>query len=136
MATTSERLIVRSDSNKGNAPVAAGDKIPGGTLCFSNAAGYATHVIDGGANKLLGVAHETGDNTGGANGDLNVDFWRESQFQFPVSGGVTQADIGKKVYAVDNDTLSLTATNQVYVGTITEIVSATDVMVSLDPNAV
>ena len=134
MATTTERKIVRSDSDKGSCPVAAATKVPGGTLAFFNTSGYATNVIANGANKLLGVAHNTADNSGGANGDETVEYWRRGQFEFAIAAA-TQADIGKKVYAVDNDTVSKTSTNQTYVGTISEVVSATRVMVDLDPLA-
>ncbi|MEO1528076.1 MAG: hypothetical protein AAFX06_21810 [Planctomycetota bacterium] len=134
MATTEERLIVREDSNKGSAPVAAGVKIPGGTLVFAIAAGFATNVVNAGANTLLGVAHNTADNAGGANGDEIIEFWRREKFQFTLAG-VTQADLNKKVYAIDNDTLTLTAANHTYVGTIAEIVDGNTVMVDLDPLA-
>ena len=134
MATTTERKITRSDSDKGSAPVAASDKIPGGTLVFSSATGYAESGIAAGVNKLLGVAHNTADNSSGSDGDETSEFWRRGQFEFAIAA-VTQADVNKKVYAVDNDTVSLTSTNQTYVGTISEIVSATKVMVDLDPLA-
>lgn len=136
MARTTERRVVRSDADKGSCPAAAGKVLPGGTLCFATAGGFATDVIAAGANKFLGVLYRTTDNSGGANGDASAEYERIGQFEFPVAGGVTQADVGAKVYAVDNDTLSKTATNQTYVGTIGEVVDSENVMVDLDPQAV
>lgn len=134
MATTTERKITRADSDKGSCPVAASTKVPGGTLVFFNTSGYAINAIAAGANKLLGVSYTTADNSGGANGDLTVEYWRRGQFEFAIAAA-TQADVGKRVYAVDNDTVSKTSTNQTYVGTISEVLSATSVMVDLDPLA-
>lgn len=136
MATVLDRKVTRRGKlgGLGNAPVAASILLPHGTMVFRDASGYATNIIAAGANPFLGVAHERFDNSDGANGDLDAEYWIEGRFEMGGSG-FTQADIGKKVYAVDNNTLSLTATSQTYVGTITEFNSATSVEVQIDTQA-
>ena len=131
MSTTTERQIVRGDADRGTAPVAATKKIPGGTLVFADSNGYATDVAGG--NKFLGVADDTADNTGGANGDVSCEYFRQGQFEFPLAS-VAQADLGVKAYASDNDTLTKTPTSNSLVGTISEVLTD-KVMVDLDPQA-
>lgn len=131
MATTSEQQISRRDRDKCAFPVVTGVKIPAGTMFFITTAGFATNVIAAGANIFGGVAYKTADNTSGASGDVWVEGYREGLFRMAASG-LAQTNVPDKVYAVDNNTLSLTSTNQTYVGTIAEYVSATECIFDAD----
>ncbi|QEF98156.1 hypothetical protein Mal15_22040 [Stieleria maiorica] len=131
MATTTSKKIERADSNKGFIPVAATIKLPQASLVFRDANGYGTNVINSGANPFVGVAETEADNTNGANGDINAELFQEGKFPV-IMAGLTQADVGKKAYATDNDTASLTSTSRTYIGTIAEVVSATKAFVQID----
>lgn len=114
-------------------PVLAGIVIPHGRAVFIDAStGLATNTSNAGANKFAGISHERIDNSDGANGDLDCEYWIRDRFEL-VGSGFAQADVGKKVYLPDNgDTLTKTSTNASLVGTISEFVSATVVEVDID----
>lgn len=134
MATTKERKQVRSGydpGNKGYAPINPNRLLPGGTLAFADSSGLATDETDGGSNRFLGVTNNTAD---ASEGDEGVDYARDGAHLFAVSGGVTQADLAKPVYAVDNDTLSKNSSAGPFVGSIAEVVDANFVMISINPN--
>lgn len=133
MATTVDKKITRADSTKGFAPVTAEKIHPQNGLVFRDSGGFATDIIAAGANPFLGVAQTRADNTGGADGDINVELWQEGKFLLDFTGStLTQADIGKKVYATDNNVCHLTSTSRTYIGTLAEFVSATTAFVQLD----
>ena len=71
------------------------------------------------------------DNSGGGNGAIDATTYERASVHLPGTG-FTQADVGKKAYAVDNYTVSITSTNNTYIGTIVRVVSATEVVVALD----
>tara|TARA_A100001391_G_scaffold192762_1_gene167294 strand:- start:642 stop:1055 length:414 start_codon:yes stop_codon:yes gene_type:complete len=129
-ATTEDQPITRSDANKGFAPVGAAKTLPHGTMCFADSSGNA--VPEAGGNQFLGVVEPRADNSGGAAGDIDVEYNRTGQFQL-TGAGFAAADLGKAVYATDNNTVSKTAADNSRVGTISEVISATQVMVDLDP---
>jgi len=132
MATTTNARIVRSDSDKGHAAVAASTKIPQNGLVFRNSAGYAVNIVASGANPLLGLAQKEADNSAGAAGDINVELWTEGVFTLGFAGAsLTIADVGKKCFATDNDTLSITGTSRTPVGVIREVLSATSARVAI-----
>ena len=128
MASTEPIRITRGPASVGAVPVKAGENVPTGTLVFVDG-GYA--VPDAGGNAFAGVAEPGFDNTGGGDGDETVETVREGQFVFKGTG-FTQADVQKKAYAVDNDTVSKTATGNSYIGTITEFIDSEHVLVSID----
>jgi len=133
VATTTDKKITRADSNKGSAPVAASKLLPQNGMVFRDASGYATDIIAAGANPFLGIAECKADNSSGANGAIDVELWQEGKFLLGFTGStLTQADIGKKVYATDNDVCHLTSTSRTYIGTLAEFVSATSAFVQLD----
>ncbi|MEM6979643.1 MAG: hypothetical protein AAF539_08220, partial [Planctomycetota bacterium] len=83
MATTEDQPITRADADKGFAPVGNGETLPHGTLCFGDADGMA--VATAGGNKLLGVVEPRADNSGGADGDVDVEYNRLGQFEFDIA---------------------------------------------------
>ena len=109
-----------------------------GTLASLDADGYLKKASDTAGEKFVGVVFETVDNSTGSDGDASARVWQTGTFEFAFSGTATQADVGKAVYAVDNNTVALaaTTTNDVPVGFITEFVSASKVRVAITPHAV
>ena len=107
-------------------------KVIKGTLINFNTSGYAQKASDTASEVFAGVAMETVDNSAGNAGDKSARIWREGIFSF-VASSATQAWVGQKVYAVDNQTVALaaTTTNDVLVGTVVGFVSATEVRVKI-----
>jgi hypothetical protein len=96
-----------------------------------NTSGYAKKAADTASEVFAGVAVETVDNSAGAAGDKVVRVWRRGVSSMACSGA-TQAWVGQKVYAVDDNVVALaaTTTNDVLVGTVVGFVSATEVRVA------
>lgn len=97
-------------SGFGAVPVAASIKIWEGALVFLLATGYASDTPTATA-LCLGVAPETVDNSTGSAGDLNISPKRGTYAMVNSAGGdaLAAADIGKRVYAVDDQTVAKTS---------------------------
>ena len=136
-AVTAEQLITqKGQGTKGTGGVDASTTIYGGSICFIDASsGYIEDDTNSGANFLAGIAVKTYDNSSGSAGDVQAEFWDTGKFLLTGSG-LAVTDVGSKVYASDNYTITTTSTNNTYIGTIVEFVSATQVYVLLDPQAV
>lgn len=107
-----------------------------GTLVSRDADGYARPATDTAGTKFLGVATEkVVPAVGDADGANKITLAVEGVFEFNAAG-MTQADVGKRVNVSDDNTVTLTGTNTIKVGTIMEVVSATRVKVKIDPHAV
>lgn len=117
--------------------VAASTLLYGGGLVHLNAGGFAKKASDTAGEKFVGMAQENADNSAGANGDKDVLVYADGVIDLAFSGTATQATVGQKVYAVDDNTVALaaTTTNDVLVGTVVEFISASKVRVSLTPDA-
>lgn len=91
-------------------PVAAGAVIHAGALVVANAAGYGAPGSTANNLTYLGRADEHVDNTGGADGAKTVIVRRGVAFRWANSGTdpVTQAELGKAVYIVDDETVAKT----------------------------
>lgn len=114
-------------------PVKANVKIYKGALLMIDSDGYLTLAASDATAVFAGVAYEAKDNTGGANGDVSCRVLQDSkQHQLP-GAGFTQADVGKLVYATDDEIVALTQAvgDEVAVGKIDEFISATKVGVIL-----
>ncbi len=112
-------------------PVMAALVIFKGAIVKSNATGFLAPASAELNAKMAGIAYEKADNSNGASGDIECKLLREGCFELAGSG-FTQADIGKEVYASDDQTVSTTqATNEIAVGKIAQVVSATKVLVDI-----
>jgi len=91
-------------------PVAASAVIDAGKIVVANAAGYAAPGSTATTLTYLGRAEEAKDNTGGANGDLDILVRRKKAFKFKneATDLVVQADLGKTCYIVDDETVAKT----------------------------
>lgn len=109
-ALTADRNTPKKESKLLGFQVAANAKIFAGALVAANATGFA--VPGGVATTLtaLGRAESYVDNTGGADGAKTVQVARQESFKFVNHGAdlVTQADIGKSCYIVDDQTVAKT----------------------------
>lgn len=110
MALTADRNTPHQDAEVIAVPVAANAKIFAGGIVAANAAGYATKGATATTLTYLGRAEEAVDNTGGADGAKTIRVRRGKAFKWKNSAGdaVTQAELGKTCYIVDDDTVSKT----------------------------
>lgn len=116
---------------------AAAVRLYEGTLISLNTSGYATNASDTANEKFVGVARKEVDNSAGAAGDKDVLVWASGVVEVAAGWSAAQGDVGKQVYASDNQTVNLAAnlTNDVLVGRIVEVVSASKVRVAITPDA-
>lgn len=90
-------------------PVAAGAKIFAGSQVTLTAVGFARNGQQGGT-RVVGMAQESVDNTGGLDGVKTVSV-RRGIFLFLNSAGadlITRAHIGNDCFLVDDETVALT----------------------------
>lgn len=108
MALTADKNTPMKDGELIAVPIAANVKIFAGALVAANATGYATPGATATTLTYLGRAEEYVDNTGGADGAKTVMVRRGRAFKFANSAGdaVTQAELGKTCYIVDDETVS------------------------------
>lgn len=117
------------------APVAVAN-IHSGALCKYNAAGFLAPCSAEASTVFAGVAFESCDNSAGSAGDVVCRVKKEGAF-LVAGSGFTQADLGKEVFASDDNTVSTTqGSNEQSVGHIVEFVSATQVRVKIDKAAI
>lgn len=98
-------------------PVASGAHLYPGALACANATGYATPGAVATTLTALGVVEEDADNTLGADGAIKAKI-RRGAFLFENDGTnpVTQADLFKNVYIVDDQTVSTLSTGRSVAG--------------------
>ena len=110
MALTEDRNTPMQDGELIAVPVATTKKIFAGSLVAANASGYATPGAVATTLTYLGRAEEQVDNTTGANGDKTVNVRRKKAFKWKNHGAdlVTQAELGKVCYIVDDETVAKT----------------------------
>lgn len=108
-ALTADRNTPKMSAEQIGVPMAA-VKIFAGSLVAANASGYATPGATATTLTYLGRAAETVDNTGGAVGAKIIRVDRKEAYKFANLGAdlVTQADLGKSCYIVDDQTVAKT----------------------------
>ena len=130
-ALTANKEVAEKNRRLLSSPVAVAS-IFKGAIVKINAAGYLAPMAAEAGASMAGVAYEACDNSGGSAGDLECKALREGVFEF-VSSGLTQADLGSTVYASDDQTVSTTqGANEVAVGKISEVISATACAVDIE----
>jgi len=105
--TDDKRTIWRNGSALAVA-VAANAVIYQGAMVQRNAAGYAVPATATAANVMMGIADSTVDNTGGANGDIDVALTR-NRIVLLVNDGTNPVTIAHRMldcYVVDDQTVS------------------------------
>jgi len=119
----------------GEGPVAAAKTLYGGALVCVNAAGYLTPGDDAANLVLAGVSHDRYDNSAGANGDIDGVVERDGLHLMNMETAITQANVGDRVYIVDDQTVDLVAnvTNNVFAGVIAEYLTTTMAYIDITP---
>lgn len=108
-------------------------KIYLGAMCKINATGFLAPCSAEAGAVFAGIARSNVDMTGETSGDFEALVETRDSF-YVAAAGLTVADIGKKVYAADDNLVQLAAgTNLQLVGKIIEVVSATQCLVQPNP---
>jgi len=136
---SADRQYQRKEGELVNYKMIAADIIYKGTMVTTPVgeatnSGYAKPGTNELLSRFLGVSVEKMDNSAGAIGVKSVRVWTSGSFEFVFSGTATQADVGKRVYIVDDQTVAfegLTTAFMVEAGTIVEYISATVVRVEI-----
>ena len=110
---TNRVFEVNNDSNA--VALAAGTKVFQGSLIGKTATGYGRALEAG--DTAMGFANDNVDNTDGTDGEKIVEVKSMGKVSLFISG-LTIADIGKDVYASDDNTFTLTSTDNSKVGKI------------------
>lgn len=126
-ADTLRTFETQEDTNA--LPVASKAKIFGGALVGRTEDGYARALQAGDA--AVGFAKDAVDNTDGEDGDTTVEVKARGKVSLFVSG-LTVADVGKNVYASDDNTFTLTETDNSLVGKIVRFEKADYAIVAFD----
>ena len=127
LATDSNRIYELGDINQ--VPVKGSSIIYQGAAVGGHSSGYARSIANG--DKFLGFADEHIDNSGGGDGLKTVRVRKRGAILLDISG-VALGDIGKSVYATDDNTFTLSDTNAVYIGQISRIDSNGVALVEFD----
>lgn len=138
MAVTAARKTAERDCKQISVPVEEDAVIYKGSMVALNAAGYAVPVTESTALNSAGMAEESVDNTGGADGDVRVTI-RYGCFKWTngdATDAIVRADIGNNAYGVDNSTVSDVSTSRSIVGTIVDIDDDGGIWVLMSPDSV
>lgn len=114
--------------DKLNLPAIAADIIYQGAAVGDNASGYMRPLVSG--DPFRGFAQIKVDNSAGAAGDKDVELMQRGLVTLPISG-VALTDVGRPVYASDDDTFVLTGLGS-YVGKVYAYVSSGFAIVEFD----
>lgn len=133
-ALTKDRKLERMDGVQAAFPVKAGSTIYGGALVAVDATGYLVRGSDTAGLVFQGIAMDRYDNALGQSGDLVAIVQRRGLVLCKIAAAV-QADVGKNVFLLDDQTVSLTAgaTHKIICGVIAAIADGTTVWVDIEP---
>ena len=109
---------------------AADEHIYKGAFISFETTGYAAPLTAG--ELFAGIAYEECDNSAGFNGDKSVRCYTQGDFKLSLSGA-TLADIGKAVYASDDATLTLTSTDNTFIGHVIDVPSSGTIILRIQP---
>lgn len=110
-------------------PVIATDIIYEGAAVGDNGSGYARPLVAG--DPFLGFAKNQADNSTGSAGDINVHVQQEGKIQLAINA-LAITDVGKPVYASDDNVFTLTASTNTYIGKVVRWVSTGIGIVAFD----
>ena len=121
---------LEADGNLVSQPVAASTTIAIGDFVAVNSTGYLVRASATAAVRFVGVARTAANNSGGSDGDLSSLVDTKGVYDATCSS-LTQADVGKPVFATAAQTVSLTP-DGVCVGRLENYSSATVAKVRID----
>lgn len=113
--TNDTNRVFEVDNDSNAVALAAGTKVFQGSLIGKTATGYGRALEAG--DTAMGFAKDNVDNTDGTDGEKIVEVKSMGKVSLFISG-LTIADVGKDVYASDDNTFTLTSTNNSKVGKI------------------
>lgn len=119
LATDTPRAFEIGDRNE--LPVIASDTIYEGAAVGDNGSGYARPLQAG--DPFRGFAEQRADNAAGAAGDINVRVREKGKVELSISG-LAITDVGKDVYASDDNTFALTQGSNTRIGYVHRWVSS------------
>jgi hypothetical protein len=125
-ALTNDRLTPSRNAEYADYPVRANTVIYSGAIVAlitsGTGAGFAVPASDAANRVILGVAQARTDNSQGVDGAMRVVVAFNRAFKFNLVGSAAPADIGRCVYAVSDNEVSLSPpTNGVKVGKLLAI---------------
>ncbi len=120
-ALTQGRNTARRDGDIFEVPVAASTIIYDGAMVARNGDGNAVPAADTAGLVVIGRAEARADNSGGAAGAITVTV-RSGVFAWS-HGGLTRADLGKVVYATDDQTVATASANKAPAGILVDVTS-------------
>lgn len=131
--TTLAKAKVRAYEGMGpnELPVIAADIIYQGAAVGDNGSGYARPLVAG--DPFRGFAKDDVDNSAGSAGDKTVELVTKGRVQLAVSG-LAITDVGKDVYASDDDTFVLTKSTNTRIGFVHRYVSSGVGIVEFEQN--
>lgn len=110
-------------------PIFAGAKVYKNALLMLRPDGFVAPAAALAGASYAGMAYEEGE-TPVASGDTSVRVERVNAIEVPIAAA-TQADLGKEVFASDDNLVSVTdAGDEISIGIIIEVISATKVLVA------
>lgn len=110
-------------------PVIATDIIYQGAAVGDNASGYARPLVAG--DPFLGFADYRADNATGAAGNAFVRCRTRGSIRLAVATLVA-GDVGKSVYASDDNTFTLVSTNNTKIGHVVAVIAAGQAIVEFN----
>lgn len=110
--------------------IAGSEQVFKGSLLGLTAGGYARPLMAG--DRLAGLAYEAKDNSSGSDGDLSVRVYTVGDFQLALAGA-SQADVGRPVFAGDDEALTFDGSGNSFVGLCQDVPSAGEIILRLDP---
>jgi hypothetical protein len=113
-----------------NLPVVANDIIYQGAATGWNGSGYVRPLTAG--DQFAGFCMELADNSSGAAGAVRAKVERQGLIVLAVTGVDGNDDVGKAVYASDDDAFTLTASTNSAIGRVYRHVSSTTCVVAFD----
>jgi hypothetical protein len=127
LAANSPRAFELGDNN--DYACVQSDIVYEGAAVGDNGSGYARPLAAG--DPFLGFANRKCDNASGANGALNVNLRHRGRVQLPISS-FDITDVGKPVYASDDDTFTLTQSTSSHIGRAVRFVATGSAVVEFD----
>lgn len=135
-ARTSDFARTSRSGDKRRHEVGDGETIYAGTFVCIDATGYLVDGADTAGLKFAGIAYEGVDNSSGSDADEVTAVYVDREWQVTAQG-LTETDVGKPLFLIDNNTVGLgddsDVDNYVYVGRMTEYISATECWFQPDP---
>ena len=127
LATDKQRITEVPDYN--DLPVIQSDIIYEGAAVGDNGTNVFRPLVAG--DRFAGFAEANVDNSSGATADKNVRVRTRGRVQLPITN-IDSTDLGKAVFASDDDTFTLTQSTNSHIGKAVRFVATGTVMVAFD----